>query len=150
MMQAATRWAPDASAIRLFSGVCKSAPREGSCNEWRAVVVSAAKKKSVDFYWRAGAVSHDESSDYEPLDKQTTIEVSKIKADSDAAFRVSEDHGGKSLLEKDPGIEIRYAMMWDKGVKQLIWLVFYEVKGTDISSAKLHVASNAQTGDFVQ
>jgi len=41
-------------------------------------------------------------------------------------------------------------MMWDKGVKQLVWLVFDDIKGTDISSAKLHIAANAETGGFLQ
>jgi len=77
-------------------------------------------------------------------------ELARIKADSDAAFRVSKEHGGKSLLEKNPDTEIRYAMMWDKSMKQLIWLVFYDIKGTDISSAKLDVAANAETGTFLQ
>jgi len=54
------------------------------------------------------------------------------------------------LLEKNPDTEVRYAMMWDKNVKQSIWLVFYDIKGTDISSAKLHVAANAETGGFLQ
>jgi hypothetical protein len=150
MITTANQWSPDANAIRLFSGMCQKPPRDGVCNEWRAVVISVAKKKSAGFYWRGGAVTQGELSDYEPQGKQTAIDPSRIKADSDAAFRVSEEHGGRSLLEKNPDTEIRYAMMWDKGVKQLIWLVFYDVKGTDISSAKLHVAANAETGDFLQ
>jgi hypothetical protein len=150
IMTAASQWSPDANAIRLFSGTCKKPPRDGVCNEWRAIVVSVAKKKSAGFLWQGGAVTHGEVSDYEPQDKQTAIEPSRIKADSDAAFRVSEEHGGRSLLEKNPDTEIRYAMMWDKGVKQLVWLVFYDIKGTDLSSAKLHVTANAETGYFLQ
>lgn len=150
MLAAAKRWSPDADAIRLFSGICKNAPREGACSEWRAVMVSASKKKSAGFYWRRGAVTEGDVSNYVPQDKQAAIEPSRIKTDSDAAFRVSKEHGGRLLLEKNPDTEIRYAMMWDKGVKELIWLVFYDIRGTDISSAKLHVAVNANTGAFLQ
>lgn len=149
-MTAANQWSPDANAIRLFSGTCKNAPRGGVCDEWRTVVVSVAKKKSAGFYWQGGAVTRGDLSDYDLQDKQAGIELSSIKADSDAAFRVAEEHGGRSLLEKNPGTEIRYAMMWDKRVKQLIWLVFYDIKGTDVSSAKLHIVANAETGSFVQ
>jgi len=81
---------------------------------------------------------------------QNGIELLRIKADSDAAFRLSEEHGGRSLLEKNPDTEIRYAMMWDQSVKQLVWLVVYDIKGADISSAKLHVTANAETGNFIQ
>jgi len=150
IMRAANQWAPDADAIRLFSGTCRKAPREGVCAEWRAVVVSLAKKKSGAFYWREGAVTQGDMSDYELPDKESGIQPSKIKADSDAAFRIAEEHGGRPLLEKNPDTEVRYAMMWDKGVKQLVWLVFYDIKGTDISSAKLHIAANAETGGFIQ
>jgi len=72
------------------------------------------------------------------------------RADSDTAFRVAKEHGGKPLLERNPEIEIRYAMMLDKNVGQLIWLVLYDIKGTDLASAKLHVAINAETGQFIQ
>jgi hypothetical protein len=150
IMTAANQWSPDADAIRLFSGTCRKAPREGVCGEWRAVVVSLAKKKSGAFYWRGGAVPQGDLSDSELPYKESGIQISKIKADSDAAFRIAEEHGGRPLLEKNPATEVRYAMMWDKSVKQLIWLVFYDIKGTDISSAKLHVAANAETGGFLQ
>jgi hypothetical protein len=149
-MTTAKEWSADASAIRLFSGTCKQSPREGACNEWRAVVVSVTKKKSAGFYWREGSVTRGDLSDYEPQAKQTGIEFSRIKADSDVAFRIAQEHGGRSVLEKNPATQIRYAMMWDKGVGHLIWLVFYDISGTDISTAKLHVAANAETGDFLQ
>lgn len=149
-MKAANQWSSDADAIRLFSGTCRNAPREGVCGEWRAVVISLARKKSCAFYWRGGTVTHGGPSDYELPCKESGIQFSKIKADSDAAFRIAEEHGGRPLLEKNPEMEIRYAMMWDKGVKQLIWMVFYDIKGTDMSSAKLHVAANAETGVFLQ
>jgi len=57
IMTAANQWSADADAIRLFSGTCRKAAREGACAEWRAVVVSLAKKKSSTFYWRGGAVT---------------------------------------------------------------------------------------------
>ncbi len=150
IVTSAKQWSPDAEVIRLYSGICKKAPREGTCNEWRAVVLSVPKKKSTGFDWRTGAVTQSEVSDYEPKDKQGAIDPGRIKADSDSAFRVAEEHGGKPLLERNPETEIRYAMMWDKGVGRLIWLVFYDIKGTDFSSAKLHVATNAETGEFLQ
>ncbi len=89
-------------------------------------------------------------TDYVPKDKQLSVEVARINADSDAAFRMAEDHGGKPLLEKNPETEIRYAMMLDKRVGQLVWLVLYDINGTDFSTAKLHVAINAETGQFIQ
>jgi hypothetical protein len=150
IMTTAKVWSPDANAIRLFSGTCKQSPREGACNEWRAVLDSATKKKGVGFYWLGGVVTQGELFDYDPQDKQTGIEFPRIKADSDVAFRIAQEHGGRSLLEKNPATEIRYAMMWDKNVRHLVWLVLYGIRGSDISTAKLHVAADAETGDFLQ
>jgi len=95
-------------------------------------------------------VTQGELFDYDPQDKQTGIEFSRIKADSDVAFRIAQEHGGRSLLEKNPATEIRYAMMWDKKVRHLVWLVFYDIRGSEISTAKLQVAADAETGDFLQ
>jgi hypothetical protein len=150
IMRSAKEWSPDAEVIRLYSGICRKAPHEGVCGEWRTIVLSRSAKKSTAFYWLRGSITHDEVTDYEPQDTQVPVEFTRIRADSDAAFRVAQEHGGKPLLERNPGIEIRYAMMLDKKVGQLIWLVFYDIKGTDFSSAKLQVAINAQTGEFIQ
>ncbi len=150
IMESVKQWSPDAEVIRLYSGICKKAPHEGVCDEWRAVVISPSRKQSTGFYWLRGNITHREVTNYEPLDRQLPVEVTRIRADSDAAFRVAQEHGGRSLLERNPRLEIRYAMMLDKKVGQLIWLVFYDIKGTDFSSAKLHVAINAETGAFIQ
>jgi hypothetical protein len=155
IMSSAKKWSSDAEAIRLFSGYCKKAPHEapheGVCDEWRAVVRSPSLRKTTGFYWSRGNVTHGEVTDYEPQPNgERPVEASKIKADSDAAFRAAKEYGGKPLLDKNPEIEIRYAMMLEKKIGQLVWLVFYDIKGTDISSAKLYVAINAETGDFIR
>jgi len=150
IMQSAKQWSRDAEVIRLYSGICKKAPREGACDEWRSVVVSPSRKQTTGFDWLRGSVTQSEVTNYEPMDRQLPVEVTRIKADSDTAFRVAKEHGGKPLLERNPEIEIRYAMMLDKKVGQLIWLVFYDIKGTDFSGAKLHVAINAETSEFIQ
>jgi hypothetical protein len=150
IMQTMKEWFPDAEVIRLYSGQRKKAPREGVCDEWRTVVLSRSRKKSTGFYWRGRSVAQSEVTDYEPDDKQSPVEAARIKADSDAAFRMAEEHGGKPLLGKNPETDIRYAMMFDRGLGQLTWLVFYDIKGNDISTAKLHAAINAETGEFIR
>ena len=150
IVQSAKQWSPEAEVIRLYSGICKKAPQEGVCGEWRTVVVSPSRKQATGFDWLRGSVTQSEVTYYEPQDEQLPVEVTRIRADSDTAFRVAKEHGGKSLLERNPEIEIRYAMMLDKKVDRLIWLVLYDIKGTDLASAKLHVAINAETGQFIQ
>jgi len=148
IVQSAKQWSPDAEVIRLYSGICKKAPHEGVCDEWRAVVRSPSRKQSTGFYWLRGSITHSDVTNYEPQDRQLPIEVTRIRADSDTAFRVAKEHGGKPLLERNPEIEIRYAMMLDKRTVQLMWLVLYDIKGSDLASAKLQVVINAETGEF--
>lgn len=125
MMQNAKQWSPDAEAIRLYSGICKNARLEGLCDDWRAVVVSASRRKSAGFYWSRAGIRHNEVADYDGQSSgQYPIDVAKLRADSDTAFRVTKEHGGKPLLDKNPQIEIRYAMEFEKRIGQLIWLVF--------------------------
>ncbi len=148
MVQSVKQWSPDAEVIRLYSGICKKAPHEGVCDEWRAVVRSRSRKQSTGFYWLRGSTTQGEVTNYEAQDGELPIDVAGIRADSDTAFRVAQEHGGKPLLEKNPETEIRYALMLDKKTVQLMWLVLYDVKGSDIAGAKLHARINAETGEF--
>jgi hypothetical protein len=84
-----------------------------------------------------------------PKSPEGTIDYTKITADSDAAFHAANEHGGIPLLDKDPQTPIRYAMMFDKRVGKLIWLVLYDIKGTDLATAKLHIVVDAQTGKLI-
>ena len=70
-----------------------------------------------------------------------------LKVDSDKALEVAQKHGGDKLLEKEPDTPILYFLDWDRQKNELLWHVIY---GTDRDSAKLRVAVDASTGEFVR
>ena len=70
-----------------------------------------------------------------------------LKVDSDKAFEVAQQHGGSALLKKNPDLPVNYVLDWDPRRSELIWHVIY---GTGLEDAKLRVAVNATSGDFLR
>ncbi len=71
--------------------------------------------------------------------------VQFLKADTDKAFAVAQQHGGDKLLQKEPDTPVFYVLEWNRQANELLWHVIY---GTDRETAKLRVAVNASTGEF--
>jgi hypothetical protein len=70
-----------------------------------------------------------------------------LKVDSDKAFEVAQKHGGDKELEKDPNLNVFYIVDWSSATNELVWHVIY---GNSRDEAKLRVAVNASTGDFLR
>ena len=70
-----------------------------------------------------------------------------LKVDSDQAFAVAQKHGGDKILEKDPATPVLYVCDWNHNTNELIWHVIY---GNSRETAKLTVAVNASTGEFIR
>ena len=63
------------------------------------------------------------------------------------AFDVAQKHGGSTVLKKAPDTPVFYVLDWSHANNQLIWHVIY---GSNRDEAKLAVAVNASTGDFIR
>ena len=63
------------------------------------------------------------------------------------ALATAQKHGGDKILEKTPDTVVSYACDWNRNTNELVWHVMY---GTSRESAKLTVAVNASTGDFIR
>ncbi len=70
-----------------------------------------------------------------------------LKVDSDQAFAEAQKHGGDKILEKDPTTPVIYVCDWNHNTNELIWHVIY---GASRETAKLTVAVNASTGEFIR
>jgi hypothetical protein len=70
-----------------------------------------------------------------------------LKVDSDKALEVAQKHGGDKVLEKNPDLPVFYVLDWNRSANELVWHVIY---GNDRNDAKLRVAVNASTGDFLR
>jgi hypothetical protein len=155
MIPPARFWAPDAKPVRMESEVMKdNNGQDGKSAFWRATFASPSTEKAETFTWSGMSnsdtprgVDHGAADSFNPSNRSTQpFELGFLKVDSDKAFEVAQQHGGKQLLAKDPTAGVKYALEWDPQAGQLKWRVAYG--GTDVSP-RLTVIVNASTGDFV-
>ncbi len=149
-------WASDAQPFRLESQVNKdSNGRDGKSAIWRASFASASKGSVKPFVW-SGTDSSDAPSrgvtpgtedTYSPSNSTTQIfDVAFMKVDSDKAYEEAQKHGGDKVLEKNPELPVLYVADWNGRKNELTWHVIY---GDNPDTAKLRVAVNASTGEFL-
>jgi len=152
----ARSWAPDAKPFRLESQVNKdSNGHDGKAAVWRGSFASPSKGSIKPFVW-SGTDSSDAPTrglspgtedSYSETNSNTKIfDVSFMKVDSDKAFEEAQKHGGNKVLANNPNLPVFYIADWRGSENELIWHVIY---GNDRDSAKLKVAINASTGQFL-
>jgi hypothetical protein len=155
MIPRARFWAPDAQPVRIDSEVLKgNNGHDGKSGFWRATFASAAKQKSEPFTWSGMSdsdaprgVDHGVEDSFSPANRSTQpFNLAFLKIDSDQAFAVAQQHGGKKLLAKDDSAGVKYALDWDPQTSQLRWHVSYA--GNKIPD-KLAIIVNASTGEFL-
>jgi hypothetical protein len=156
MLASAHFWAPDAQPIRMESTNLKdSTGHDGQASLWRAVFGSASRQKAEPFTWSGVStpdvhkgVDHGVEDSYNPGNRSyRSFDLNFLKSDTDKAFEVAQQHGGKQLLEKDPKTKISYMLDWDALSNQLRWHVIY---GDSESTSKLTILVDASTGSFIR
>jgi hypothetical protein len=154
---AARNYAVDVKPFRIESTPTSDGDgHDGKSAIWRASFASSAQRGVKPFIWSGSnapdapsrGVSPGNEDVYNPSNASTQIfDVAFLKVDSDQAFDVAQKHGGDKILEKDPSTPVIYVCDWNHNTNQLIWHVIY---GSTRDSAKLTVAVNASTGEFVR
>ena len=143
---AARGWAQDAQPFRVESVASKTG--DGKAGEWRASFASAAQHTIKSYTWSNGDIAHSADDTYSPTNSSTQVfNVQFLKVDTDKALAAAQQHGGAKLLEGNPDTPVFYVLDWSHATNGLYWHVIY---GTDRDSAKLRIAVNASTGDFVK
>ena len=146
-------WGPDARPYRLESTPNPDANgREGKSAIWHAGFASVAQRGTKPYTWSGvgtdRGVNPGIEDTYNPSNSSTTaFDIAFLKTDSDKAFEVAQQHGGDKILQKSPDTPVLYILEWDRVNNQLIWHVIY---GTSRSDAKLKIAVNASTGEFLR
>ena len=157
MYISARGWAADVKPFRLQSQFTADAPTsDGKAGLWRASFASPAKRAMKMFVW-SGLVGSDAPEQgisfsaedaYNPSNSSTQVfDLAFMKTDSDNAFEVAEKHGGDKLTRKDPKQPVTFILDWDARKSQLVWHVIY---GDSPDDAKLRVAVNATSGEFLR
>jgi hypothetical protein len=147
-------WGPDARPYRLESMPnADSKGRDGKSAVWRAGFASVAQRGTKPYTFSGSdgpdrGVNPGIEDTYNPNNASTTaFDIAFLKTDSDKAFEVAQQHGGDKLLEKSPDTPVLYILEWDRVNNTLVWHVVY---GTSRDDAKLKVAVNASTGEFIR
>ena len=150
-------WAADAKPFRLESQYTKDAPgAQGKAGVWRAVFASTQRSSSKSFVWSgvtspdapAPGVTPDAEGYWSPSNASTQpFDLNFLKQDSDKAVAIAQQHGGEKLTKKDPAQPIIFQLDWWPKENKLKWHVIY---GTSLSDAKLRVAVDATTGEFLK
>jgi hypothetical protein len=156
MLVPARLWAADAQPINLKSNAGKDNPgHDGKSGFWQTTFASPARQKAEPFSWSGlvgpdappRGVNHGVEDSFNPANRSTQpFDLSFLKVDSDQAYEVAQQHGGKQLLAKNPNQEVFYLLDWDSRVGELRWHVIY---GGSENNAQLTVIVNASTGEFI-
>jgi len=153
----ARNYAADVKPFRIESTPSpESNGQDGKSAIWRSSFASATQHGVKPFFWSGSnapdaptrGISPGNEDTYNPSNASTQIfDVAFLKVDSDQAFAVAQKHGGDKLLEKDPSTPVIYVCDWNHNTNELTWHVIY---GNTRETAKLTVAVNASTGEFIR
>ena len=157
MYLSARGWTGDAAPFRLQSRFTPDSPvTEGKAGVWRASFASPAKNMMKMFVWSGltgpdapeQGVSFSAEDSWSPTNTSTQVfNLGFVMIDSDKAYEVAEKNGGQKLTAKDPKQPVFFVLDWDASKNQLVWHVIY---GSSQDEAKLRIAVNASTGEFLR
>jgi hypothetical protein len=150
-------WAADAQPFQLESQYTKDAPvNTGKCGVWKATFASVSRRAAKPFIWSgvnqddapAPGVNPGPEDDFNPSNQNTQpFDLAFLKQDSDKAFEVAQAHGGEKIMKADPKQPVIFLLDWWPKENKLKWHVIY---GTNRADAKLRVAVDATTGEFLK
>ena len=147
-------WAMDARPVHIESNATsESAGSDGRSAVWRAGYLSA-QRNALKFFMCSGSLDKDAPSygltaglEMPVPPHVRAFDAFLLKADSDKAFTVAQEHGGSALLKKSPGQKMTYIVEVAKGETVPFWYVVY---GKDLKDNQGIGIVNATTGEFVR
>jgi hypothetical protein len=154
---AARGWNQDAKPYRIESTATSDGNgQDGKWAVWRASFASPNARSEKSYTWSGSAangapdrgVNPGTEDSYSASNASTQIfDMAFLKIDSDQALATAQKHGGDKVLEKEPGTPVIYVCDWNHNTSELIWHVIY---GASREGAKLTVAVNASSGEFIR
>ena len=154
---AARGWNQDAKPYRIESTATSDGNgQDGKWAVWRASFASPNARSEKSYTWSGSAangapdrgVNPGTEDSYSASNASTQIfDMAFLKIDSDQALATAQKHGGDKILEKAPDTPVIYVCDWNHNTSELIWHVIY---GASREGAKLTVAVNASSGEFIR
>src|SRR5262249_15813073 len=128
-------WAPDAQGYLEQSQPTKEVTGvDGKSAVWSAHFGSRARGMAKGFVWSGtdamdapprGAEPTSQDS-FSPNNLSTQIfDFGFVRSDTDQAFKVAQEHGGKELLAKEPTLPVTYRLEWSSRDNGVAWHVIY-------------------------
>ncbi len=153
----ARSFAADVRPFRLQSQFTPDAPTsQGQAGLWRGSFASPAKRSMKLFVWSGlsgpdtpgRGVTFSAEDSWNPSNPFTAVfDPAFLKVDSDKAYDVAQQHGGEKLTKADPKQPMFFMLDWKPKESKLVWHVIY---GSSQDEAKLNVAVDATTGEFLK
>jgi len=157
MYVSAHLWVADAKPYTLESVVnSESNGHDGKASIWRSGFGSLSRRGLKAFLWSGSAlpdaasqgVSSGVEDTFNPSNSSTqTFDFAFLKVDSDKAYDVALKHGGEKLIRAKADQPVMYTLDWSPRENVLTWHVIF---GTGLQDAKLRVAVNASSGEYIR
>ena len=154
---AARGWNMDAKPYRIESVVTSDGNgHDGKWAVWRASFASATQRSEKTYMWSGSAadgapsrgINPGTEDSYSATNASTLVfDMAFLKIDSDQAVATAQKHGGDKVLETAADTPVTYICDWNPHTNELVWHVIY---GAAREGAKLTVAVNASTGEFIR
>ena len=157
MYVSAHMWVPDARPYLLESVVnAESNGHDGRASVWRGGFASLSRHGLKGFLWSGSqlpeapslGISSGVEDMYNPSNSSTqAFDIGFLKIDSDKAYETALKHGGDKLIKANPNQSVAYTLGWSPHENILTWHVIF---GTGLQDAKLRIAVNASTGEYIR
>jgi hypothetical protein len=158
MYVAARGWARDAMPVGLESQATKDFPgKDGKSGVWRGTFGSASRQGMKPFVW-SGVASDDapppgidpgSEDSFNPNNVSTRpFDFGFLKIDSDQAYKIALNHGGKEFVAKNKDAVTRYTLRFDGRNSQLEWIV--NMESASAKARPLTIVVDATTGKFLK
>jgi hypothetical protein len=157
MSALAQRWSFDAQPVRIESDLTSEATGQaGKSTVWRAWFASPSRGAVKQFVCSGsrladapafGVNTEGGETSYTPQQAALAFQSILVKADSDKAFALAQEHGGNALVKNDPKQPVTYVLEGDAKQRVPLWYVVYGKNG---SSSKGVGVINATTGQFLR
>lgn len=157
MYLSAHLWAVDAKPYKLESVFNQeSNGHEGKATIWRSGSASLSRRGLKSFLWSgsrlpdapSSGISSGVEDTYNPSNSSTlAFDFGFLKVDSDKAYETALKHGGDKLIKANPEQPVFYVLDWNPRENVLTWHVIF---GADLEDAKLRIAVNASTGEYIR
>ncbi len=157
MYVAARGWNVDSRPYRIESVATSDGNgHDGKWAVWRASFASPNARAEKTYTWSgstadgapARGINPGIEDSYSPTNANTQVfDMAFLKVDSDQAAETAQKHGGDKILEKAADTPVSFVCDWNHNTNELVWHVIY---GASREGAKLTVAVNASTGEFIR